>query len=680
MTSRRLRARLWLEHYGVFPRTRLAFFTLYVLVSALLLLVIEETGEMFRSSFGSSLSAWVVLLTLLGLVLLAVLSLRRVSSKLMWPMRSRLVLTYAFIGVIPLVLLVVLATLAFYLFSGQFAAYILTSRLDSDLRSLGTSNVRLAGEISSKISGRNVTPLSPDTIPIRRTNHQVFAWLDGKLIFNNSGEQAPSLPAYLRQDVTRVVQDQGAVFLRSVTIVPDSNGALVVLSSRPVEQRLLAELGGNLGEVTFYRLDTGTRNPTPIYSAGSVPRPRRTFDFKVTSGAEVPVLNWMSGAETNPAPVSVTTRLSQLYDLGFSSLGDLGATIEFVLVLLLVALILFEFAAWWIGTRLSRSITGAVAQMYLATTHINRGDFTHRIPITSNDQLAALASSFNSMTESIQNLVLEQKEKQRLENEITIAQEVQAQLFPRHITQLPSLEVFGFCRPARSVSGDYYDFLSLGPERLLLAVGDVSGKGISAALLMATIHSAVRAYSVEGVPALRQLQAVGDGPPQRSRVESLIEGAEVCPGTLLSLLNHQLYRSTPQEKYATLFLAMYDAESRRLTFSNAGHLPPLVLSKAGVVKRLEDGGTVVGLFDDIRYDESSVQLRPGEIFLAYSDGVTEPENDYGEFGEQRLIELVQENRDLPLERISEIVTAAVDDWIGAAEQPDDVTLVLARAR
>lgn len=680
MTSRRLRARLWLEHYGLFPRGRLAFFTLYVLVLDLLLLIIEEAGGMFRSSFGSSLTGWVVLLTLLGLGLLAVLSMRRISPKLLWRMRSRLVLTYAFIGVVPLVLLVVLAGLAFYLFSAQFAAYIVTSRLDSDLRSLSISNIRLASEIEAKLSEHAGTPLSPDAIPSRGTNHQVFAWVNGKLIFNKSGEAAPSLPAYLRQDLARVVQDHGAVFLRSVTIVPGSDGAMVVLSSRPVEQRLLAELGGSLGEVTLYRTDTGTRNPTPIYSAGSIPAPRRTLDFKVTSGAEVPVLDWMSGQDTNPAPVSVTTRLSQLYDLGFSSLGDLGSTIEFVLFLLLVALFLFEAAAWWIGTRLSRSITGAVNQLYLATTHINRGDFSHRIPITSNDQLAALANSFNSMTESIQNLVLEQKEKQRLENEITIAQEVQAQLFPRHITQLPSLEVFGFCRPARSVSGDYYDFLSLGPERLLLAVGDVSGKGISAALLMATIHSAVRAYSVEGVPALRQLQAVGDGPPVRSRVESLIEGAEVCPGSLLSLLNHQLYHSTPQEKYATLFLAMYEAQSRRLIFSNAGHLPPLVLSKTGIVKRLEDGGTVVGLFDDIHYDEDSVQLRPGEIFLAYSDGVTEPENDFGEFGEERLIELVQENRDLPLERISEIVTAAVDDWIGGAEQPDDVTLVLARAR
>jgi sigma-B regulation protein RsbU (phosphoserine phosphatase) len=185
---------------------------------------------------------------------------------------------------------------------------------------------------------------------------------------------------------------------------------------------------------------------------------------------------------------------------------------------------------------------------------------------------------------------------------------------------------------------------------------------------------------MEGVPAFRQAQAVGAGPVLASKYDSLPPGAEASPGMLLSLLNHQLYHSTPMEKYATLFVATYDGAQRRLTFSNAGHLPPMVLGETGSIRRLEDGGTVVGLFDDIGYDEGSVQLRRGDIFLAYSDGVTEPENDYGEFGEQRLVELVQENRDLPLDRIAEIVTAAVDDWIGAAEQPDDVTLVLARAR
>jgi sigma-B regulation protein RsbU (phosphoserine phosphatase) len=157
-------------------------------------------------------------------------------------------------------------------------------------------------------------------------------------------------------------------------------------------------------------------------------------------------------------------------------------------------------------------------------------------------------------------------------------------------------------------------------------------------------------------------------------------GIEVSPAALLSLLNHQLYESTPPEKYATLFLGVYDGRSHRLTYSNGGHLPPILVSKDGSIRRLEAGGTVVGLFDNLSYEEDAVEMRPGEIFLAYSDGVTEPENDFGEFGEQRLIDLVRDSRHQPLAQISQIVTMAVEDWIGDKEQPDDVTLVLARAR
>ena len=158
------------------------------------------------------------------------------------------------------------------------------------------------------------------------------------------------------------------------------------------------------------------------------------------------------------------------------------------------------------------------------------------------------------------------------------------------------------------------------------------------------------------------------------------EGIEVSPGALLGLLNHQLFHSTPPEKYATLFLGVYDGRSRRLTYSNGGHLPPILIGQDGTVRRLEAGGTVVGLFDGMTYEEETVEMNPGEVFLAYSDGVTEPENDFGEFGEQRLIDLVRENRAEALPQISQIVTAAVDTWIGDKEQPDDVTLVLARAR
>jgi sigma-B regulation protein RsbU (phosphoserine phosphatase) len=156
--------------------------------------------------------------------------------------------------------------------------------------------------------------------------------------------------------------------------------------------------------------------------------------------------------------------------------------------------------------------------------------------------------------------------------------------------------------------------------------------------------------------------------------------AEFSPAGLVGLLNQQLYRSTPAEKYATLFLSNYDGRSRLLTYTNAGHLPPVLIGRDGSVRRLDCGGTVVGLFDGLSFEQSSIEMHDGDVFLAFSDGVTEPENDFGEFGEERLISLVRDHRHEPLPRITGIVTAAVDDWIGGHEQPDDITLVLARAR
>ena len=701
------------------PKGKLAFLTWYLFGLDLLLFAIQRVAGLFRSSFGQSLGGWIIFLSVIVIVFLAVLAARWLSSKLLWRMRNRLLLTSAFIGVIPLILLIGLAGLAFYLFSGQFATYIVTSKLDAELKSLQASNLVIARELAANIDEGHKSDISGNKQSTAWNDRQLWAWLDGKLLFNQSAPDltsiSPSLPAYLPAEFARMVRDDDRLFLRSAITIPTKSGKLTVVSSKPLDQRMLLDVAADLGEVTLfgsglslrkvdqnatpsrgvtfsvqnppdapgepgskYELNLGATPLKPTFTVGNVPAPTRMLDRQVNFPTAIYVIDWADGDTSRPAGIAVQTRLSALYEHLFSALGYFAPTVEVFLVVAAVLFAITEAIAWWIGARLTRSVTGAVAQLYQATTHINRRDFSHRIPVTSNDQLAALASSFNLMTESIEKLIIEQKEKQRLENEITIAQEVQAQLFPRHISQLPSLEVYGFCRPARSVSGDYYDFLTIGSEKLILAVGDVSGKGISAALLMATIHSAVRAYSMEGIPILRQAQAVAAG--LAMKYEPVIPGAEISPGNLLSLLNHQLYHSTPMEKYATLFLATYDGENRRLTFANAGHLPPMLLGANGSIRRLEDGGTVIGLFDDIPYDEGSAQLHPGDIFLAYSDGVTEPENDFGEFGEPRLIELVQENRDLPLERITEIVTAAVDDWIGSAEQPDDVTLVLARAR
>ncbi|HEX7961800.1 MAG TPA: PP2C family protein-serine/threonine phosphatase, partial [Terriglobales bacterium] len=335
------------------------------------------------------------------------------------------------------------------------------------------------------------------------------------------------------------------------------------------------------------------------------------------------------------------------------------------------------------GVGLTRTVTESVANLYEGTQHVNRGDLKYRIAVKSKDQLAALQQSFNSMSASIQKLLLEQKEKERLQSELEIAQEVQSQLFPRISHNMSTLEVHGVCKPARTVSGDYYDFLTLGEEKLVIAVGDISGKGISAALLMATIHSAVRVYELGRMPQREELVAAGAAAISASnrsyRNVEMTSAAAESPATVLSLLNRHLYHSTPAEKYATLFLGMYDGPSRSLTYANGGHLPPLLIGSDGTMRKLTVGGTVIGLFEDQRWQQQRVAMNPGELFVAFSDGVTEPENEFGEFGEERLMEIVRDNRHMPLARISEMVIAAVQDWIGVQEQPDDVTLVLARA-
>jgi len=679
MRSRLLQLRLWLEKHGVFPRSRLALITCYLLALAVFLFVVQNLAVWLHGDWGGFLGIWVDLFSIAVIILLGILARRWVSARLLWRVRNRLVATHLFIGVVPLVLLIVLAGLAVYLFTYQFATYIVVSRLNSELKAVQARNEVLVRAISADLGAGHKPDIALQA-GYAAMNSEISTWLGKELLFNSSGSEPPTtVPEYLPPIFSGIVRDHNQFFLRSVIESTVGNRKLIVVFSRPLDSHLLLELSQNLGEVTLFEQDPRTATRTPKLSEGSSPEPRRIFDPAVTLPTDVAVTNWTDGQPFTGATISVRTRLSELYGHLFSAVGELARTIEVVLLMLALVLAIFEVVALSIGNRLTRSVTGAVEELYRATTHINRGDFSHRIPITSDDQLAALAKSFNGMTASLEGLIREQKEKQRLENEIGIAQEVQAQLFPRRIPPMETLEVHGFCRPARSVSGDYYDFVRLGSDRMILAVGDVSGKGISAALLMATIHSAVRAYSIEGIPVFRHAEAVGAGLGSATRYDPVAPGAEVSPGTLLALLNHQLYHSTPIEKYATMFLAFYDGSERKLTFSNAGHLPPLLLGDSGSVRRLEHGGTVVGLFDDMSYDEGTVQLDPGDIFLAYSDGVTEPENEFGEFGDARLIELVQENRDLPLNRIAEVVTAAVDDWIGGREQPDDVTLVLARA-
>ncbi len=700
-----------LRDKGLWPQSWVAKAALYVVAVELVLLAVMLLTRRASPATSHSLEGWADFLSGLALVLFAIAGYRRLRVKLLWRLRNRLIVTYVFIGVIPVFLLVMISLITLYLFAGQFASFAVTSNITTHLRGMEAANRAIAHHLATQVAdhGSLDAEILGRTRPHRPewSRRQVCAWYGNQKPAYCSGPDGAAgfdSPAFVNGDFGDLVSDHGKLCLRTQTVLtagPQSQSQsqpLRVISSEPLDKTFVEQIARDLGRIAVYGIESPVANSTPFlgfadekpmaqsFSAGTMPPAANALDRAITLRIPLEVVDWATGARRPVGAIAeVETRYSMLFATLFGARADYAKGLETILSLIAIVFAIVVVLALFVGTKLTRSITSAVGQLYEGTTYVNRADFSHRITVQSTDQLATLANSFNSMTTSIEKLVQEQKEKQRLEGELAIAQEVQAQLYPKLITQLDTLEVHGFCRTARTVSGDYYDFVSLNSDRLMLAVGDISGKGISAALLMATIYSAVRAYSIEDVPVLREAATVSAGADRAAVGSGLMlasesRGADASPATLLALLNHQLYESTPAAKYATLFLAIYDGATRRLTYANGGHLQPILISEDGAAQRLSCGGTVVGLFDNLSFPEATVQLRPGDLLVTYTDGVTEPENDYGEFGEERLIELVRANRHSPLERITEIVAGAVTDWIGEAEQPDDVTLVLARAR
>jgi serine phosphatase RsbU (regulator of sigma subunit)/catechol 2,3-dioxygenase-like lactoylglutathione lyase family enzyme len=241
----------------------------------------------------------------------------------------------------------------------------------------------------------------------------------------------------------------------------------------------------------------------------------------------------------------------------------------------------------------------------------------------------------------------------RVAHELEIARQVQARLFPQRLPPSGTLEYAGLCIQARQVGGDYYDFLNLGQERLGLVIGDIAGKGIAAALLMANLQANLRSQCAT---ALEQ--------PQR----------------FLRSVNQLFYESTIESAYATLFFAEYDDRAQRLRYANCGHLCGLVLRNDDTLDRLESTGTVLGLFGDWDCSIGERRLRSGDVLVLYTDGVTESFNEAGdEFGEDRLIEALRRCRELPSQPMLE---AIVDDVrrFSPHEQHDDITLIVAKCK
>ncbi len=247
-------------------------------------------------------------------------------------------------------------------------------------------------------------------------------------------------------------------------------------------------------------------------------------------------------------------------------------------------------------------------------------------------------------------------QRERMNREVEIAREVQERLFPQKLPIVAGLDYAGHCRPALGVGGDYYDFLALPKGHLGIAIGDVSGKGIAAALMMASLQASLRSEATRAPENL---------------------------ASAVSNINRLVYEASASNRYATFFYGQYDPAEGRFDYVNAGHNPPMLFHEAGengTVTRLEPGGTVVGLLESAHYQQGSVRLVPGDVLIAFTDGISEAMNlDDEEWGEDRLIDAIRECRRSSAQQLLECIFDAATRFAGTAPQHDDMTLVVVRA-
>ncbi len=543
-----------------------------------------------------------------GALLAAIPLLRAVNRRLLWRVRRKLTISYIFIGVVPAILIAAFFLLCGLLLLFNVGGYVVRSRATA----LVDEALSMARLVAADPAAAIPAAASKRTLP------------------------ADQIPAWMPRDRDRAAlvsigqSDPPALAARGVAWIDGSRAAVVDIPFR-------ADL-------------------SPDGSSGT-PLPWVTF----LEGTD-----WATGMPTRatvPFRLDIADVYRQIAGGPFARIGsfDFG---QFLLVLVAGVGILFlviEVAALGMGLGLARTITGSVHDLFEGTERIRQGDFSHRIPIRRRDQLGQLADSFNQMTASVQDLLQQKAEKERLEQELKIAREIQMSLLPQGPVRMPGLALTGYCEPAREVGGDYYDFLRIDDQRLGVLIADVAGKGTSAALYMAELKGLMLSLS------------------QRHR----------SPRALLMDANRILARQLDSRSFITMTYAVIDLEARTLTHARAGHCPllhlPSALPGARQVRTLTPDGLVLGLqidngetFDRL-LEEVTIPLAAGDLFVLYTDGVTDATNDAGEwFGERRLAALIEEHGALPFDALQDRMRREVDVFAGAQPQHDDMTWVLVR--
>jgi sigma-B regulation protein RsbU (phosphoserine phosphatase) len=595
-------------------------------------------------------------------VWLVVRLLRLAMRHAVWRLRNRLIVTYVFIAVVPVFLVLVLTTLAAWMLLYQLTVYMVTSELDRRVAALQHEAENLA-----RASAKSRLELADEVRQMYRDRYPdmeiVLGLPTGVQHVPANGIEPHPKPEW--KSASGLISHEGHWYLWAFYKGSDGDVAI----DAPLQ---IADLVPTLGPATFVQeggegLRIDFRDKDNRGSSVPVPAPVNGLDISIRSLDAVPTLDLDNPNHNGqPAYILVRSRASAVFNTVFNQAADpTQEALRVAMIALMVIFVIVVIIALAIGVTMTRTITGAVHRLYEGTQRVREGDFSHRIAISGRDQLSELGNSFNQMTENLERLVVVAKEKERLQSEIEIARDVQSQLFPRSVPELPTLRMRAVCTPARMVSGDYYDYEKVHGSQVALTIADVAGKGISAALLMASLQSSLRSQLEDSLEAAA---AAGNGGAGRG----------VSTSRLVSRLNRQLHASTSPEKFATFCLGVYDESSSVFTYTNAGHLPPMLVRK-GTVDRLDVNGTVVGAFSFAKFSESRVDLESGDLLVFFTDGITEPENEYGEmFGEDRLADLVLRNAHRGEDEIIALVLESVRQFARAGEAQDDMTILLAR--
>lgn len=624
--------------------------------------------------------------------------------RLLWRVRRKLILSYIFMGVVPALLIAAFFLLGGFLLFQNLSAYLFKDGYDDLLEDVQLMSRTTAVELSRL---RALEDAAGPILERRRANVQErYPEMSMAVVRTNVSQRAAAagpwrhlaaparVPDWVIQRggfagtlamVAPDAPDEAELVLRSVELLDGAAAGYAVIVDLPLDGKVVEDLrdktGIRAGDISIRRADRTRARPL-LRRLGRatrdlVGRSRATPDSasdqppgSAVLGRSVAFLDfadWETG-ETGRASVSmnVTPRdlwmrisAAQPVRSGNMSFGDI---LLFMFIFVAVLLVLIQLVALAMGVALARSITSSVHELFAGTERVRQGDFTHRIAVKARDQLGDLAVSFNQMTESIEHLLQTEAEKKRLEEELRIAREIQMSLLPRGVLSVPGLEVTALCVPAREVGGDYYDFFPLGDRRVAVLVADVSGKGTSAALYMAELKGLLLSLS------------------QRHQ----------SPRELLIEVNRILSDNLDSRSFITMTYGVIDLSEGTMTYARAGHTPLIYVPahgpRRGAAQVLQPNGLVLGLrIDGIHerfvqlLEEETIEIGRGDLFVLYTDGVTEAMNDDAElFGEARLSRIVEEHGHLRSAELRERILREVESFVGTADQHDDLTLILVK--